>query len=69
MKKIADDLVEEAKLGKFDFEKNRELVETIADLLTKDKPLLSYEIKESGLLDSLNVYLTMTPKQVESWDQ
>lgn len=40
-------------------------MKAIGDMLTKDKPLLSYELKESGLLDALNAYLTMTPKQIE----
>lgn len=30
---------------------------------------MSYELKESGLLDALKNYLTMTPKQVELWQE
>lgn len=41
----------------------------MGDILTREKPLLSYEIKESGILDALNAFLTMTPKQIELWDQ
>ena len=57
--------MQEAKQTDFCFERNRDLMKAIGDMLTKDKPLLSYELKESGLLDALNAYLTMTPKQIE----
>jgi hypothetical protein len=65
LKKIAGDLIEEAKCASFDFAKNRDLLKTLADVLTKSKSLMSYELKESGILDALKMYLTMTPKQVE----
>lgn len=40
-------------------------MKAVADTLTKQKSLMSYELKESGLLDALKMYVSMTPKQVE----
>ena len=68
LKKLAEELITEAKSRQFEFERNSQLVHKVGDMLTREKPLLSYEIKESGILDALNAYLTMTPKQIELWD-
>lgn len=65
LKKLVEELLQEAKRQEFDFARNRELLEALAAQLTKPRSLMSYELKESGLLEALKMYLTMTPRQVE----
>lgn len=69
LKQLAEELIVEAKSRQFEFDRNSQLIQQVGDILTREKPLLSYEIKESGILDALTAYLTMTPKQIELWDQ
>ena len=61
LKQLAIDLTEESKRATFDFARNRDLMKCLAEALTKQKALMSYELKESGLLDALKNYLTKTP--------
>lgn len=35
------------------------------EYLTSNKQIVAHELKESGLLEALNVYLTYTPKQAK----
>ena len=65
LKQLSADLIEEAKNSYFDFAKNRDIMKALAEALTKYKALLSFELKESGLLEALRMYLTMSPKHVE----
>lgn len=68
LKKLSSDLLDEARsLNAFNLESNLKLMKTLASHLTKPQTLLSYELKESGLLDALKVYLTMTPRQAEMY--
>ena len=62
LKELANGLIEEAKRNEFDFEGNRKLLGELAQALTKSgQSLMGYELKESGLLEALKMYLTMSP--------
>jgi hypothetical protein len=63
LKELATQIIEESKKTEFDFETNRKLLSELAEALTKKgKAMMGYEFKESGLLEALKLYLTMTPK-------
>ncbi len=70
LKELATGLIEEAKKKEFDFQANQKLLKALANALTKSgKSMMSYELKESGLLEAIKVYLTMTPQQIELYCQ
>ncbi len=61
LKTLAQDIIEEGKQEVFDFERNVTLMKRLRDALTKStRAIMSYELKESGLLEALKLYLTMT---------
>jgi hypothetical protein len=37
----------------------------LADCLTNNRHIMSYEFKESGILEALELYLTRSPMQVK----
>ncbi len=61
LKTLAQDIIEEGKQEVFDFERNVTLMKRLRDALTKStRAIMSYELKESGLLEALKLFLTMT---------
>lgn len=62
LKALASEIIEEAKQQDFNFEKNRLLMKTLAETLTSNRNIMSFEFKESGLLEALELYLTYTPQ-------
>jgi len=62
LKELAAGMIAEAKKSEFDFEANRKLLVELAQALTKSgQSMMGYELKESGLLEALKMYLTMSP--------
>ena len=62
LKQLAAGLIEEAKKKEFDFDANRKLLVEFAQAMTKSgQSMMGYELKESGLLEALKMYLTMSP--------
>lgn len=62
LKQLAANLIEEAKKKEFDFEANRNLLVEFAQAMTKSgQSMMGYEFKESGLLEALKMYLTLSP--------
>jgi hypothetical protein len=63
-----DDIIEEGKQEFFDFKRNRDVMKRLGEALTRQtRAIMSYELKESMLLDSLKVYLTMTSRQITQY--
>jgi hypothetical protein len=70
LKTLAAGLIEEAKKKEFDFEANRKLLTEFSQALTKTgSNMMGYEFKESGLLEALKMYLTMSPQQIDLYCQ
>lgn len=61
LKALANDIIEEGKQEVFEFQRNVSLMKRLQNALTKSqRSMMSYELKESGLLEALKLYLTMT---------
>lgn len=70
LKQLASDIIEEGAQEVFEFGRNRDLIKRLGVALTKQqRAIMSYEFKESGILDALKVYLTMTSKQINLYKQ
>jgi len=65
LKQLAADILEEGKKQDFEFNRNKDLMKSLAETLTQQRSIISYEFRESGLLEALMMYITMTPKQIE----
>jgi len=64
LRNLATDVVEEAKQEAFNFDRTKALMKQLADCLTNKRQVMTFEFKESGLLEALALFLTRTPTQV-----
>lgn len=58
---LAQEIVDEAKKYEFDFERNKDLLNKVALLITKERHVRSFEFRQSGLLEALQLYLSQSP--------
>ena len=62
LKNLSKDIIEEAKSEVFNFERIKNLIKQVAECLTSKRHIMTYEFKESGLLEALELLLTHSPK-------
>ena len=53
LKKVAYDILEEAKCEEFRYDKNKKIIKDMVECLTSQRHIMTYEFKESGLLEAL----------------
>lgn len=60
-KALASEILDEACSSNFDCEKTQNLMQRLTSYLTDKKSMTSFEFKQSGILEALEIFFTKAP--------